>query len=327
MKLFGEYLIEKNIVSTEQMVAALIRQTSKMPGMAEIAYNKKLLRPDQIFKILKLQNSSRIGFIEAAKELNIWNDSVAEKFEKSLDEVRTPLVQVLIEMEAVRPESVTHALDEFLGDVQEQYAESQLSNQTRESIQSATEINNPSVENSAVFQPETELPTEPISQPILESVKPVTVESESYPSVEAENSSVYCTLFTEDKKIQIENHFIQLENGGISIPVMNAIRENLQVLSTAARTAQVMMSASVLHGMVVMVDQILKTPATNINEDFIARIGKVNIDAINFLWKLSVKIQSGEKEEALLLEPETKKQYEAIAAAVEITRFDLDFLA
>jgi len=90
--------------------------------------------------------------------------------------------------------------------------------------------------------------------------------------------------------------------------VINSIRENLQALTTAARSAQVMMSASVLHGMVVMVDQILKTPATNINEDFIARIGKVNIDAINFLWNLSVKIKSGSDEEPLLIEPETKKK-------------------
>ena len=60
MKLFGEYLIERNIVSTEQMVAALIRQTSKLPGMAEMAYNKKLMRPDQLFKIMKFQNIKKI---------------------------------------------------------------------------------------------------------------------------------------------------------------------------------------------------------------------------------------------------------------------------
>jgi hypothetical protein len=315
MKLFGEYLIEKNIVSTEQMVAALIRQTSKMPGMAEIAYNKKLLRPDQIFKILKLQNQSKCGFIEAARDLNIWNDSVSEKFEKALDEVRTPLVQVLVEMEAAKIETVTHALDEFLGDVQDHYQEAQ------------NQIQQP--------QPETSIETieEPLQYRQDEEAK---TDSESSSSVVGEStaeesangdSSQYFTIFDEQKKGQIENHFIQLENGGISIPVMNSIRENLQSLSSAARSAQVMMSASVLHGMVVMMDQILKTPATNMNEDFIARIGKVNIDAVNFLWKLSVKIQSGSKEEDLLREPELKKQYEAIAAAVEITRFDLDFLS
>jgi hypothetical protein len=309
MKLFGEYLIEKNIVSTEQMVAALIRQTSKMPGMAEIAYNKKLLRPDQIFKILKLQNLSRSGFIEAARELNIWNDSVAEKFEKSLDEVRTPLVQVLIEMEAVKAETVTHALDEFLGDAQDQYTENQLSNQTRESIESASIKDTPITEGSEEVKTQPDILSEISSQPDLD---PVNINPEALA-----DASPYCSIFTEEKKNQIENHFIQLENGGISIPVMNSIRENLQVLSTAARSAHAMMSASVLHGMIVMVDQILKTPANNISEDFISRIGKVNIEAINFLWRLSVKIQTGVSEENLIVEPQTKKQFEAIAAAVE----------
>jgi hypothetical protein len=315
MKLFGEYLIEKNIVSTEQMVAALIRQTSKMPGMAEIAYNKKLLRPDQIFKILKLQNQSNCGFIEAARELNIWNDSVSGKFEKALDEVRTPIVQVLVEMEAAKIETVTHALDEFLGDVQDHYQE--LQNQPQQ-IQPETTIETV-VEPEQTHQDQESYPGSDTSIP---------PESESL-EVAPDNgeSNQYFKLFNEEKRSQIENHFIQLENGGISIPVMNTIRENLQSLSSAARSAQVMMSASVLHGMVVMMDQILKTPATNMNEDFIARIGKVNIDAINFLWKLSVKIQSGAKEEELLSELELKKQYEAIAAAVEITRFDLDFLS
>ncbi len=327
MKLFGEYLIEKNIVSTEQMVAALIRQTSKMPGMAEIAYNKKLLRPDQIFKILKLQNLSRSGFIEAARELNIWNDSVAEKFEKSLDEVRTPLVQVLIEMEAVKAETVTHALDEFLGDAQDQYTENQLSNQTRESIESASIKDTPITENSEEVTTQTDILSEISSRPDLD---PVNINPEALTKALSEtlaDASPYCSIFTEEKKNQIENHFIQLENGGISIPVMNSIRENLQVLSTAARSAHAMMSASVLHGMIVMVDQILKTPANNISEDFISRIGKVNIEAINFLWRLSVKIQTGVSEENLIVEPQTKKQFEAIAAAVEITRFDLDFLS
>lgn len=314
MKLFGEYLVEKSIVSTEQMVAALIRQSSKMPGMAEIAYNKKLLRPDQIFKILKLQNNSNCGFIEAAKELNIWNDSVSGKFEKALDEVRTPLVQVLVEMEAVKIETVTHALDDFLGDVQDQYQEAQNQPLTVEPETTTEETSS-------------ESPVDSASEPEIVTL-PVTMEPEPIPTVtDSGDTTHYFTLFSEDKKSQIENHFIQLENGGISIPVMNAIRENLQALASAARSAQVMMSASVLHGMVVMMDQILKTPATNMNEDFIARIGKVNIDAINFLWKLSVKIQTAGKEEELLAEPEMKKQYEAIAAAVEITRFDLDFLS
>jgi hypothetical protein len=316
MKLFGEYLIEKSIVSTEQMVAALVRQTSKMPGMAEIAYNKKLLRPDQIFKILKLQNLSNCGFIEAARELNIWNDTVSGKFEKALDEVRTPLVQVLVEMEAVKIETVTHALDEFLGDVQDQYQEAQ--NQPSPTV----------AETEAETDTEVETETEIIQDPSnleqeLNQIAETTLDSVA----STPETGEYFSLFTEEKKIQIENHFIQLENGGISIPVMNAIHENLQSLASAARSAQVMMSASVLHGMVVMMDQILKTPATNMNEEFIGRIGKVNINAINFLWNLSVKIQTGAKEEDLLSEPETKKQYEAVAAAVEITRFDLDFLS
>jgi len=316
MKLFGEYLVEKNIVSTEQMVAALIRQTSKMPGMAEVAYNKKLLRPDQIFKIMKLQNSSNSGFIEAAKELNIWNDSVETKFKKALEETRTPLVQILVDMEAAKLEVITHALDEFLGDVQDSYKEEVAAS----TVSAAT----PAVES--IVEPI----VEPIAEPALEAVsepEPAFTPDTNSCSDSNQNYQSYCDQFTEEKKIQIETYLSQLENGGISISVMNSMKDIIQSLSTHARAVQAMLSASVLNGMVSMMEQILKTPATNINEDFITRIGKVNRDAIQFLWTLSLKLKSGTPEESILSEPDMKKGYEAVAAAVEITRFDLNFLA
>jgi hypothetical protein len=76
-----------------------------------------------------------------------------------------------------------------------------------------------------------------------------------------------------------------------------------------------------------MMEQIMKTPATNINEDFITKIGKVNLDAIQFLWQVSEQLKTGVNEEELLSNQPHRKSYESIAAAVEITRFDLDFLA
>jgi HPt (histidine-containing phosphotransfer) domain-containing protein len=294
MKLFGEYLIERNIVSTEQMVAALIRQTSKLPGMAEIAYNKKLLRPDQLFKIMKIQNEQHSGFIEAAKELNIWNEQLSKQFETIADELRTPLIQILIEMEAAKLESITHALDDFLGDV-------------KDSIESGS------------------LTVEPIEK--IEVIEPIQQTDSSPTSVLSSTYSGYCQLFTEDKKKMIENALDQLQNGGISISVMTTLKDHLHALVTAARNASAKMSENVLNCMEGMMDQILATPASNINEEFITRIGKVNLDAIDFLWQLSVKLQTGQNEDELMLDTDLKKNYEKIAAAVEITKFDLDFLS
>lgn len=294
MKLFGEYLIERNIVSTEQMVAALIRQTSKLPGMAEMAYNKKLMRPDQLFKIMKFQNENHSGFIEAAKELNIWNDNLSKQFEKISDELRTPLVQILIDMEAAKLETITHALDDFLGDV-------------KDSIESGS------------------LTVEPIEK--IEDIEPIQQTDSSPTSVLSSTYSGYCQLFTEDKKKMIENALDQLQNGGISISVMTTLKDHLHALVTAARNASAKMSENVLNCMEGMMDQILATPASNINEEFITRIGKVNLDAIDFLWQLSVKLQTGQNEDELMLDTDLKKNYEKIAAAVEITKFDLDFLS
>jgi hypothetical protein len=108
---------------------------------------------------------------------------------------------------------------------------------------------------------------------------------------------------------------------------MTTLKDHLHALVTAARNASAKMSENVLNCMEGMMDQILATPASNINEEFITRIGKVNLDAIDFLWQLSVKLQTGQNEDELMLDTDLKKNYEKIAAAVEITKFDLDFLS
>lgn len=322
MKLFGEYLVEKNIVSTEQLVAALIRQSSKLPGMAELAYNKKILRPDQLLKIFKHQNENKSGFIEAAKALNIWNSDLANKFDKNIEESRIPLVQILMDMEITKLDTITHALDDFLGEVQDSVESGQHT--LPQTGPAAVETNNDVVENQVIQESieASDLISSTISDSVSEIKMETVPEKQMTPSYEG-----YCQIFTEEKKVQIENYLTQLQNGGISISVMNSLKDSIHELVTASRTNSANLSYSVLHGLESMVDQILKTPATNINEDFITKIGKVNLDAIRFLWQIVEQLKTGIHEEDLISQPEMRKTFDTIAAAVEITRFDLDFLA
>ncbi len=117
MKLFGEYLVEKKIVTASQLVAALIKQNAMLPSVAEVAFEKKIISPEQILSIFKIQHASKTGFIEAARELNIWNNEFHQDVEKHISSLRMPLGQILIEMTSIPLESITHALDDFLAEI------------------------------------------------------------------------------------------------------------------------------------------------------------------------------------------------------------------
>ncbi len=117
MKLFGEYLVERKVISEEILVKALVEQIKALPGTAEVAYHKKLLSPSQMLAVLREQNERRVGFIEAAKTLNFWTEATAQQVENELASVRKPLGQILVGLGATDLHSITHALDDFLSEL------------------------------------------------------------------------------------------------------------------------------------------------------------------------------------------------------------------
>lgn len=113
-KLFGDLLVEKEIVKSEELVDSLVEQSSKLFSTVEIIHHSKLLSPENILKALSLQTHKGIGFRSACVELNFWSKDLDQKVEQKIREIRIPLGQILIKRGVVTTEQLIEALDEFL---------------------------------------------------------------------------------------------------------------------------------------------------------------------------------------------------------------------
>jgi hypothetical protein len=116
MKLFGEYLVDKNLISEKQLLDALILQIEEQPSVVKIVRDLGLLNQEQILQVLKKQTIDRISFIEAAKTFSLLNEESILKIFNDLASKRTPLGEMLIRTNSLDLTTLTRALDDFFGD-------------------------------------------------------------------------------------------------------------------------------------------------------------------------------------------------------------------
>ena len=138
-KLFGEFLIERNLVTPQALVTALVQQASKVPSTIEIALTSKLLSDEQILQAMNLQIHRSIEFVTACKELGSWNAEVQEKMEGEVRKAKVPLGEILVEQKDIELKTLIESLDTFLTEVAEQKEE--VTEQTQEATSSPTEFN------------------------------------------------------------------------------------------------------------------------------------------------------------------------------------------
>jgi hypothetical protein len=116
MKLFGDYLVERKLISNQVLAEVLIEQLKSIPSTAEVVFEYKLLSTDQILAVLRKQTEAKKGFVEAARDLELWSEDIARRVEEVLGVVRIPLGQLLINSGKVSIEQITDALDHFLSE-------------------------------------------------------------------------------------------------------------------------------------------------------------------------------------------------------------------
>jgi hypothetical protein len=114
MKYFGEYLVEKQIVSAENLVKALLEQTHKQPLAAQIAYDKKVLSPEEMIKVFGYQQDHSLDFISAGKQSGILTQEKYQQLEQELKRHQVPLSSLLLKNGSAGVKDLVHGLDEFL---------------------------------------------------------------------------------------------------------------------------------------------------------------------------------------------------------------------
>jgi hypothetical protein len=114
MKFFGLYLVEQGLITSSQLVEALLEQSSALPSPASVAYSKKLLDDAKLLKVFAKQTESHSDFRSACQSLGFWNGDLEGKIQGEIDAQRMPLGHVLVKKKSIDIGKLTKALDEFL---------------------------------------------------------------------------------------------------------------------------------------------------------------------------------------------------------------------
>lgn len=120
MKLFGQYLIEKGIISEDDLLSALIEQIRALPSVVEIVYHSQLLSPKQMLSALELQTRENIDFLQSCRKMGVLNSQIEDKIASEVAKRKIPLGEILIKTEKVSFQKIVNALDDYLAQVNEQ---------------------------------------------------------------------------------------------------------------------------------------------------------------------------------------------------------------
>ena len=115
-KLFGEYLVQKSLITEEQLLDALIAQIEEQNSVVKIVRDLNLMNTNEVLQVLKAQVVSQRSFLDSAKDLGFWNQGKVEKIFNYMSAQRTPLGEILLKKKILDIGKLTSALDEYFGE-------------------------------------------------------------------------------------------------------------------------------------------------------------------------------------------------------------------
>lgn len=120
MKLFGEFLVEKNLIKEEQLLDALLVQIDEQPSIARLIFQNNILSIPQILDVLKSQMENKMSFLGAAETFSFWDSQKEVKVKKLISSHKIPLGEILVKKKLVDLGTLTKYLDEFFGELSRQ---------------------------------------------------------------------------------------------------------------------------------------------------------------------------------------------------------------
>jgi hypothetical protein len=116
-KYFGDYLIQKGVLTDEHLVDALIEQLGSTPSLCQVVHQQKMLPPHTILEAFRYQQDHQVEFLEACRAIGVWSTELQGTATTVLEAVRKPLGQILVNRGLVDLKKLTYMLDEFLSQI------------------------------------------------------------------------------------------------------------------------------------------------------------------------------------------------------------------
>ncbi len=118
-KFFGQYLLEKGILTREQLLEALTKQREKVEKIGELAVRKGYLKPRDIEAIQREQQKSDLYFGEAAVKLNLLTEDQVRELLNIQRSNHVYLGEIIVDLKFLSKESVEKELKRFQEEEQE----------------------------------------------------------------------------------------------------------------------------------------------------------------------------------------------------------------
>lgn len=115
MKLtFGEYLIQKSVVSEADLSEAWLEQLRSTPTIAEIVLSRKLLPVAQWLQVVAFQTTSHIEFASACKQVGLWTPEIEKVVFEEIRRARKSYLSSLLGRGTLKSETVNQYFDSYL---------------------------------------------------------------------------------------------------------------------------------------------------------------------------------------------------------------------
>ncbi len=297
MKLFGEYLVEKEIINKDALVKALIQQMKSMPSLAEIIFDHQMMSTDQLMAVFRLQTHRKIGFVEAALEAGFWTAELGQKVDAQLARVRIPLGEILVKMGVASLPQISKALDEFLGEAK-----------SREVVTAPIAATAPVVAPAPV---EVAAPA-----PVVEAVV------QSAPAGSSTFSN-FCDLFREDMKDSFSTVATPSADGNLSMEKLKTVREFVHEFRGGASLSEIQEGSRILKIAEEILENLIKKQTVKHEPDVLTKLQSVFPRLFDFLWAYQLALQTAATEaEVLAMEP-ISKNLQNVSDSLELVKFDL----
>lgn len=112
--LFGEFLVQKNLVKSTDILDLLVEQIRSQPSIAEIVYRHKLLSEDEQLQVLRIQSQTGWDYQQACVELKLWSEPLSQLVLDHSAKSRLPLGQLIVSRGLMTSIDLTRALDDFV---------------------------------------------------------------------------------------------------------------------------------------------------------------------------------------------------------------------
>ncbi len=113
-KYFGEFLVERGLITKDNLVDALVEQVSSTPPLCQIVFENNIFDSQKLFEVFRHQQDHSSDFVSSCKTLGLWSQETQVKINSCLDELRKPLGHILVSRGWIDLKKLTHMLDEFL---------------------------------------------------------------------------------------------------------------------------------------------------------------------------------------------------------------------